>query len=146
MYNDLAFGPGLVFRQPLPHGIGTVAAPCRCCQSSGIATLDNLKGKIVDIGNPTTARRGAIDRLLQALDLPDDHIGKVRTLSGSAVISKICSGRIDATIVVFGHPNSAIRETTEICDLALIPIAGPRIDALLASNPDFSRYVIPAAT
>jgi TRAP-type uncharacterized transport system substrate-binding protein len=31
------------------------------------------------------------------------------------------------------------------CDLAVIPIAGPKVDALVESSTEYSRYVLPAS-
>ena len=115
-------------------------------RDSGIAGLDDLAGKVVDIGHPSTGRRGTNNRLLAALDLPEDHFAAVRELSGPAVVSEICSGGIDATLIVFGHPNDTVRQAMAACDLVLVPVTGPKIDAFLGTNTDYTRYVIPAFT
>lgn len=115
-------------------------------KDAGISTVTDLEGKIIDIGHPTTARRGTVDRLLTELQLPDDFFAEIRALSGNFVASEICEGRIDATVLVIGHPNENLAQVMNECDLKIIPVQGPRIGDFITRNSDYSRFSIPAGT
>jgi len=115
-------------------------------REAGIRSFRDLEGERVDIGHPSTARRGTTQRLLDHLDLPQDYFGEVHELSGAAVIGEICAGQIDAIFVVYGHPSPIIGKTLKECDLVLVPLTGPRIGAFLDRNTEYTRYVIPADT
>lgn len=115
-------------------------------RDSGIETVTDLEGKTIDIGHPTTARRGTVDRLLTELNLEDDFFAEIRTLSGNFVANEICEGRIDATVMVIGHPNANLAQIMNECDLKIIPVQGPRISDFVARNSDYSQFEIPAGT
>lgn len=114
-------------------------------RDAGIRSLDDLVGKVVDIGHPSAARRGTAERLLEALAIPEGAVD-FRELQGPALDEALCTGAIDAAITVFGHPNPRFGRTIEDCDLVLVPVAGRKVDAFLERNPDFSRHTIPAGT
>jgi len=115
-------------------------------RDANIRSLRDLEGKRVDIGHPSTARRGTTQRLLDYLDLPGGYFGEIRELAGSAVVTEICAGAVDATFVVYGHPSAIIARTLRDCDLDLVPLTGPKIDAFLGLNTEYTRYIIPDDT
>ncbi len=114
-------------------------------RDAGIQSFDDIGGRIIDIGHPSTARRSTNQRLLDAMDFPEGHV-EFREGQGRALIEWLCNGTVDGAMTVFGHPNPAIQKVLSDCDLVLAPVSGPRVDAFLEDNPDFTRFTIPVNT
>jgi TRAP transporter TAXI family solute receptor len=105
----------------------------------------DLEGKVVDLGQPNTARRYMMDRLVTALDLAPTFFKEVRAYAGNAGLDALCAGQIDATILVLGHPNPGLAARLAECDLKLAVMRGPLINAFIEANDDYSAYAIPPA-
>lgn len=114
-------------------------------QGSGIGTLRDLRGKVVDIGQPASGRRGTAQYLFRALGLEDESFADIVGLPSGTAIQEICNGQIDATILVTGHPNRLIGRALSECGARLIPVRGPAVDMLLRDGRDYSPSVIRAA-
>lgn len=110
-----------------------------------IAFLGDLEGHSLDIGHPSTGRRGTTQRLMDAMNWPEGNV-ELQELSGPAVRDALCVGAVDASILVMGHPNPTVEQALAECDLTLVPVAGPNVDALVESSAEYSRFVIPAGT
>ncbi|MHA3979816.1 TAXI family TRAP transporter solute-binding subunit [Halovulum sp. GXIMD14794] len=114
-------------------------------RDADIASVNDLRGKVLDIGHPSTGRRATVQALVDALGLDDGSV-ELRELMGPAVADGLCGGRIDATMVVFGHPNPTVARFLEECDLVLVPVAGRRVDVFLNENDDYDGFAIPGGT
>lgn len=115
-------------------------------RDAGIARLDDLRGRVVDLGNVSTARRGTVNRVLHGIGIDTDDFGAVVELSADAVGPELCSGRIDAAFVVIGHPNALLGDLLQRCDLRLVAIAGDPVRRFVSANRDFETYTISAGT
>ena len=114
-------------------------------RDSGIRSLEDLGGKILDIGHPSSGRRGTTQRLIDALNPPPGYL-EYRELKGAALVNGLCEGTVDAAMTVFGHPNVTIAKVLRDCDLVLVPVTGAKVDAFLSDNADYSSFVIAAGT
>jgi TRAP transporter TAXI family solute receptor len=109
---------------------------------SGIDTVDDLPGKVVDIGGASTARRATNEAALAGLGFSLSEFERVAEFSGQAVVSAICDGRVDATMIVIGHPNATMGDALARCNLKLVPIDGPRARDFLRESADFEAFRI----
>ncbi len=114
-------------------------------RDSGIRSLRDLGGKTVDIGVPSSGRRGTARYLLEALGLGEEFFADILGLPSGTAIQEICSGQIDATILVTGHPNAAVERALSVCGARLVPARGPAIDSLLADGRDYEAMEIDAS-
>jgi len=114
--------------------------------NGGIGSIDDLKGRAVDLGNPSTARRGTVDRVLRGFGVAPDTFGRIAELSTAAVGQELCAGRIDAAFIVIGHPNARLGETLRRCDLRLVSLDGAEVRRFVEASEDFESYAIPAGT
>jgi TRAP transporter TAXI family solute receptor len=114
-------------------------------RDANINTAAQLRGKIVDIGHPSTARRAINERLLRALDLSEEDFAELLELTGPAVLNELCEQRSDAALLTLGHPTEGLAGLLEECAIEIVPLEGPAIDELLSSNPDYAPAVIPAS-
>ena len=112
-------------------------------KASGISSLEDLRGKRVDVGSVATARRTTALKLLEAAGLSRADLAEQHELAGSSVASELCAGEVDASILLLGHPNALIGQLLERCNLTIVPLRGEAIDRFLASNTEFQASYIP---
>lgn len=113
---------------------------------TGIETLNDLKGKVVNIGNPGSGPRGnAIDAMQSCgMDWRRDLIAEGIRAADSA--SLIQDGRIDAFFYTVGHPNNAIKEAIAgKRKLHFIPLIGDCIDQLVDKWSYYAKAHIPVS-
>lgn len=112
-------------------------------RGSGIEGSADLRGKRVDIGHPSSGRHATIMRLLGALRIDRSDFSALSEFTDNAAINEICEGRIDAVVLIVGHPNSAVARALESCDVTIEPFFGPDISSVLGATTDYEKAVIP---
>ena len=110
---------------------------------SGIETVEDLKGKKVNIANPGSGTRVLAETLMQYSGLSKDDFALAAELKSSEQSAALCDGKIDATIWAAGLPNGSSQEATSSCDVKIIPLEGEGIDSLLADIPAYAAATIP---
>jgi TRAP transporter TAXI family solute receptor len=111
---------------------------------SGIRSINDLKGKRVNIGNPGSGQRqNSIDGLAAVgIDYKTDL--KAEGLKAAEAPGMLQDGRIDAFFYTVGHPSGAIKEATSgATKVRLIPVSGSGIDGLLGKFPYYARATVP---
>lgn len=108
-----------------------------------ILSLGGLVGKRIDIGLPASGRRATVMRLFEHLGLESDDFLALLELSTTAGLDELCAGRIDAVVLIVGHPNAGVDHAIRDCDARLVPVSGPDVRAFLAANPDYVHASIP---
>jgi len=120
-----------------PESITLVAA-----EDAGIKTIEDLRGKRVNIGDPGSGNRGnAIDALSTAgLNWETDIQAEQLKAVESAKLLQ--DGRIDAYFYTVGHPNGSVLEATSgTRKVRFVPITN--VDDLIRQYPFYARSVIP---
>lgn len=112
-------------------------------KSSDIAALADLRGKRVDVGVPSSGRRATVDRVLAALGFTPVDFATVSELPAGIAIDALCSGAIDATLLVVGHPNAAVARALSDCGAQLVPLSPDEAAAMTQGSPDMRRATIP---
>ena len=110
---------------------------------SDIRSINDLKGKLVDIGSADSGtRRNAIDALRAAgIDWKNDIQAREESLDDR--LAKFMRGELDAFFFTVGHPNKEIKFATfSVRGARIIPLEN--IDSLISANPYFSRTLIPS--
>jgi uncharacterized protein len=121
-----------------PEAITVLARP-----NIGIAEFKDLIGKRVDIGHPASGRHATAMRLVDALGKPG-AFAAVLELPSDTAVDELCAGRIDATILILGHPNGTTGHALRDCHAVLIPLDGVVAD-FLDKSADYQRTVISGA-
>jgi hypothetical protein len=120
-----------------PESITLVAA-----DDAGIETIQDLKGKRINIGNPGSGQRqNAIDALTNGgIDYRKDLVAEgVKAAEAPGLLQ---DGRIDAFFYTVGHPSGAIKEVTAgRRKVHFVPIT--EVDKLLNRYPYYAQAVIP---
>ena len=120
-----------------PESITLVAA-----DDTGINTIQDLKDRHVNIGNPGSGQRqNSIDALTNAgIDYNKDL--KAEGVKAAEAPGLLQDGRIDAFFYTVGHPSGAIKEATAgKRKVHFVPITG--VDKLLAKYPYYAKAIIP---
>jgi len=113
---------------------------------AGVAAVEDLAGKAVDLGAPASARRGTTDRVLRGLGVDPADFDRVAGLTSAAVGAELCAGRIDAAFLVIGHPSALVADLLQRCALRLVPLEGPQARRFVAASADFETFEIPAGS
>ncbi|WP_395661843.1 TAXI family TRAP transporter solute-binding subunit [Aestuariivirga sp.] len=112
-------------------------------EDSGIGTIEQLKGKRVNIGAPGTGSRVTWDELKGALKITEADLGEAAELKTDAATARLCANTLDASLMIVGHPSSMIERQLNSCRLKLLPVGGEAVDALVAMRPYYTAAAIP---
>lgn len=111
-------------------------------EDSGIASVEDLRGKRVNIGNPGSGHRGNAMQIFSIL-MPDwEDALRAESLKAAEAPKMLQDGRLDAFFYTVGHPNGAIQEATSgRRKVRFVPITG--LDRLIADHPYYAHAEIP---
>jgi len=124
-----------------PESITLVAAV-----DAGIETIEDLKGKRVNIGNPGSGQRQNSIDALTAVGIDYQNDLTAESVKAAEAPGLLQDGRIDAFFYTVGHPSGAIKEATAGArKVRFIPVTGPGIDKLIADNPYYAKASIPVS-
>ena len=110
---------------------------------SHIQDLVDLMGRRVNVGSRGTGTRATWDAIEAELSWHDEERVRPTELRAEATTSALCSGAIDANLLIVGHPSPLVKTQQAACAINLVAIAGPAIDKLVHDHPDYQRGVIP---
>jgi uncharacterized protein len=106
----------------------------------------DLAGARVDLGSAASGRRATAENLLAQIDMTPAQFSQLSELSVGSAIDELCAGRIDAVILVTGHPDFFVRRAIGECQARLIPFASAGHAEQIESAGLYIRSVIPAGT
>ena len=117
-------------------------------KDKGIVGLDDLRGKRVSLGAPGSGGRAMMERLMEAAGWSARDVTDVPEGGYAApnLAEALCDGELDAFVTTVGHPSPLITDAVSMCDVTLVPLAGPAVNGLVASNDFYAASVIPAGT
>ncbi|MGH3648157.1 MAG: TAXI family TRAP transporter solute-binding subunit, partial [Micromonosporaceae bacterium] len=115
-------------------------------ESSGIKTVEDMKGKRIALGPPGSGTEVTAKQVLSHYGL--DPAKDVRPFSDTFAdaASKLQDGVIDAAFTVLSMPAAAILDVATSSKIHIVDITGPNLDKLLKEDPSFSTLEIPANT
>lgn len=112
-------------------------------KNAGIKTFDDLKGKVVNVGNKGSGMRATMDFIMKHKNWKYSDFKESTELRAAEQAQALCAGEIDVMIYAAGHPNGAVQEVTTTCEATIIPVSGKDIDDLITNNPYYAYTVIP---
>jgi len=111
---------------------------------AGIATIADLKGKRVNLGNPRSGQyRNAIDALQSVgMDPGRDILAeKVKATDAPMLLQ---DRKIDAFFCTLGHPNETIKQAVSgPRKVRFVPLTGPGIAGLIAEKNYYAKTTVP---
>ena len=122
-----------------PEAVTFIAA-----EDSGIKSIADVKGKVVNIGNPGSGnRQNAID-IFESIGIDYQKDFKAESLKAADAPRTLQDGRIDGFFYTVGHPNGNIKEATSgKRKCRIVPITN--IEPLLKKFPYYSLLTIDLA-
>ena len=114
-------------------------------KGAGIETLADLRGHRVSIDRRGSGTYGVATRVLTAMDLSAANTNLVYERPERSA-EMLLAGEIDAFFYVAGSPVRAVQDLTNLNLVALIPIEGPEVNALIAREPFLTAATIPNGT
>lgn len=115
-------------------------------KGTGIKTMDDLKGKRVNIGNPGSGQRGNAEDVLRLYGLDYNKDFNAEALQQAEASRALVDQKIDAFFYTVGNPNSAIEEPAQSVDIDMVPVNSEAIKAFVAEHPYYIMTKIPAGT
>ncbi|MFO1149785.1 MAG: TAXI family TRAP transporter solute-binding subunit [Alsobacter sp.] len=114
-------------------------------QDSGIETLDDLKRKRINAGVRGSGSRSTWDAFEAAARWSPEERGTITELKPDVAQTALCAGRIDASLLLVGHPSGAVARQLAACPTKLVPLRGPQVDTVVQGAPQFRPGAIPAS-
>ena len=108
-----------------------------------INSLDDLKGKRVNVGNPGSGTRASTEVMMESCGIKMDDLQLAAELKSSEMAQALCDNKIDAFTILVGHPSGMIQEATTSCPTKVVPVDGACIDALVSERPYYAKASIP---
>ncbi|APH72175.1 TAXI family TRAP transporter solute-binding subunit [Aquibium oceanicum] len=127
----------MAYLYPAVLQIATVA-------DTGIASLEDLAGKKVNLGPPGSNAAVLAQRLLEAYGVFD--AGNAQFLSYTEGTNALMNGTVDATVVLAGAPTAALIDLDAQRDMVLLPLDEQKVAGLFEEYPFYQPYEIPAGT
>jgi TRAP transporter TAXI family solute receptor len=110
---------------------------------SGIKSLDDFKGKRVNIGNPGSGNRSMMELLMAEKGWTKEDFAFAAELKSSEMAQAICDDKFDVTIFVAGLPNGSAQEASTTCDINMISLKDAASLAVIQKYSAFSQAIIP---
>ena len=113
-------------------------------KEANVKSFQDLKGKRVNVGNPGSGTRAAMEELLGALGWKMGDFSLAAELKADEHGAALCDNKIDAFFYGVGHPSANIQDPVTVCGAKLVPITGAAADKLVADKPYYAKVNIPA--
>lgn len=112
-------------------------------KEANITKFEDLKGKRMNVGNPGSGSRAAIDELLDAMGWKISDFGLAAELKADEHGAALCDNKIDAFFYGVGHPSANIQDPITTCGAKLVPITGPAVEKLIKAHSYYAAVDIP---
>jgi hypothetical protein len=112
-------------------------------KEANITKFEDLKGKRMNIGNPGSGTRAAMEELLTTMNWKTSDFGLAAELKADEHGAALCDNKIDAFFYGVGHPSANIQDPITTCGAKLVPITGPAVDKLVKDNSFYAAVNIP---
>jgi TRAP transporter TAXI family solute receptor len=112
-------------------------------KEANIHSLADFKGKRLNVGNPGSGTRTALEELFAATGMKLGDLALAAELKADEHGAALCDNKIDGFFYGVGHPSANIQDPTTACGAKLVPITGLAIDALVKKYPYLAYAEIP---
>ena len=112
-------------------------------KGAGIKSFADLRGKRVNAGVAGSASRATMEILMEAFGFSAGDVALASESHGHHVSRALCSGKLDAIVYFFGHPNEDVDSATALCGAVLVEVSGDPVTQLMENNPFYRKAVIP---
>lgn len=114
-------------------------------KSSGITTLEDLRGKRVSVGAPGSGTEVNTAAILTANGITYDDIDEQR-LNFNETADALANGDIDAGFWSVGAPTSSVLNLATTQDIVIIALTQAELDAAMAEDQTFAKTTLPGGS
>ena len=111
-------------------------------QESGIKTINDLKGKKINMDSPGSGTRMTAEMVFDAFGLKTSDLALANELKSSEGPTMLQDNHIDGYFFMVGHPTANIKDAANSVDISIVPIEGTGIDAMIKKYPYFAKGTI----
>ena len=139
VFNDVGADPSLRVVSALHSEPFTILVR----KESAINDFNGLKGKRVYMGNRGSGMRATMKELIKIAGWKEDSLVNVTNIDRKNFSKALCNGDVDAVIYAAGHPNGAVQQVTNVCDVRIVGVSAQIVDKLIEHYPFYAHTVIP---
>ncbi len=110
---------------------------------SGIDSIDDLKGKRVNVGNPGSGARATFEVYMKEMGWEMSDFALASELKSAEQAAALCDDKVDAIVFTVGHPAGTIKEATTSCESKLISANNDAAKKLAEDNDFYAMTSIP---
>ncbi|KUP07557.1 C4-dicarboxylate ABC transporter substrate-binding protein [Bacillus coahuilensis m2-6] len=114
-------------------------------KDSGINSVEDLKGKVVSVGEAGSGTRLNAEQILEIHGMSFDDID-TRDLSFDDSTTGIQDGSIDAAFITSGTPTGAVEGLAAVTDVNVVAIDSAKIQELIEKYPYYAEDTIAGGT
>ncbi|ALG69382.2 TAXI family TRAP transporter solute-binding subunit [Beggiatoa leptomitoformis] len=123
---------------------------------ANVKTLDDLKGKRINIGEAGSGQRASMENLMQAFGW-DNTMFQAFAIRDVDQADALCHNQIDAFVYMTGHPSVSVRQAIDTgrqrelsekyCDEAtILNVSGNAVEQFIAKQKDYHTAIIAGNT
>jgi TRAP transporter TAXI family solute receptor len=112
-------------------------------EDSNILSFSQLIKKKPTIHIIGSGTRNTLELLAQEFSFNLTEDVTIVEVKSNELTRALCEKKIDAFLIVVGHPSSIIQETASLCSAKLLPLNEPLIDSFLEKFPVYNKADIP---
>ncbi len=114
-------------------------------ESSGIRTINDLRGKKVVVGAQGSGVEANVRQILKAYNITYDDIDE-QFLSFAEGANALKDGTAEVLCLTAGYPTVSVQDVAKQKPIYIIPLDEDKITALTIDYPFYTKTVIPAGT
>jgi TRAP transporter TAXI family solute receptor len=114
--------------------------------NSSIASIEDLRGKRVDIGLPDSGTRIDALALLRAFGLQLEDLGSIGEAGLAGALPRLAAGELDAVIATVGAPARSLQELAATSGMTLLSLSPEAQARLQEAEPNFVPVTLPRRT
>jgi len=112
-------------------------------KDTGIKSVEDLKGRRVNIGNPGSGQRGNAQDILRLAGIDKDKDIRAEGLQQNEANRALVDRKIDAFFYTVGNPWGGGLEIANSTDISIVPLDSDAIKKFVAGNPYYVLTVVP---
>lgn len=113
-------------------------------EDANIKSIEDIKGKRINIGNPGSGNEATAMSLLSELGMKTSDFAYVGRLKAGEAPDALRNNKIDGYFYMVGHPTANIKDAANSSNIYITPIKGEKIDKFIKRNPYYIKDIIPA--